>query len=91
MTGNEPVQEMTRILCIEAMLDPLSKTIQDTAPEFLEHMIDMNSVFEFEFLVQLLREYMLFHTIYQFLIFRAVKSKCLTNTSNMLALRNGER
>ena len=64
MTGNEPVQEMTRILCIEAMLDPLSKTIQDTAPEFLEHMIDMNSVFEFELFVQLLREYMLFHTIY---------------------------
>ena len=64
MTGNEPVQEMTRILCIEAMLDPLSKTIQDTAPEFLEHMIDMNSVFEFELFVQLPREYMLFHTIY---------------------------
>jgi hypothetical protein len=33
-----------------AMLDPRFKTIQDTVPEFTEHMIDRNSVFEFEFL-----------------------------------------
>ena len=31
------------------MLDPRFKTIQDTVPEF-KHMIDMNSVFEFELL-----------------------------------------
>jgi hypothetical protein len=31
-------------------LDPRFKTIQDTSPEFTDHMIHMNSVFEFELL-----------------------------------------
>ena len=41
-----------RILCIGAMLDPHLKTIKDTAPEFTENMLDMDSVFEFELLVR---------------------------------------
>ena len=40
-----------RILCIEATLDPRFKTIKDTVvPEFTESMLDMDSVFEFELL-----------------------------------------
>ncbi len=39
-----------RILCTGAMLDPRFKTIEETAPEFTTLMIDMNSVFEFELL-----------------------------------------
>jgi len=34
------------------MLDPRFKTIKDTAPEFTESMLDMDSVFEFELLVR---------------------------------------
>ena len=41
-----------RILCIGAMLDPEFKTIKDTAPEFTESMLDMDAVFEFELLAQ---------------------------------------
>ena len=32
------------------MLDPRFKTIKDTAPEFTESMLDMDTVFEFELL-----------------------------------------
>ena len=41
-----------RILCIGAMLDPRFKTIKETAPEFTESMVDMDSVFEFELMAQ---------------------------------------
>ena len=41
-----------RILCIGAMLDPHFKTIKDTAPEFTESMMDMDAVFEFELLAR---------------------------------------
>ena len=41
-----------RILCIGAMLDPRFKTIKDTAPEFTESMLDMDAVFEFELLAR---------------------------------------
>jgi hypothetical protein len=34
------------------MLDPRFKTIKDTAPDFAEIMLDMDSVFEFELLVR---------------------------------------
>ncbi len=39
-----------RILCIGTMLDPRFKTIKDTASEFTESMLDMDTVFEFELL-----------------------------------------
>jgi hypothetical protein len=39
-----------RILSIGAMMNPRFKTIQDTAPEFTEYMIDMSSVSVFELL-----------------------------------------
>ena len=39
-----------RILCIGAMLDLRFKTIKDTAPEFTESMLDIDTVFEFELL-----------------------------------------
>ena len=32
------------------MLDPRFKTIKDTAPEFTESMLDMDTVFQFELL-----------------------------------------
>ena len=41
-----------RILCIGAMLDPRFKTIKDTAPEFTESMLDMDAVFQFELLAR---------------------------------------
>ena len=41
-----------RILCIGAMLDPRFKTIKDTAPDFTESMLDMDAVFEFELLAR---------------------------------------
>ncbi len=41
-----------RILCIGAMLDPHFKTIKDTSPEFTEIILDMDTVFEFELLVR---------------------------------------
>jgi hypothetical protein len=41
-----------RILCIGAMLDTCFKTIKETAPEFTESMLDMDSVFEFELMVR---------------------------------------
>jgi hypothetical protein len=34
------------------MLDPRFKTIKETAPEFTESMLDMDSVFEFELMVR---------------------------------------
>jgi len=37
-----------RILCIGAILDPRFKAIKETAPEFPESMLDIDSVFEFE-------------------------------------------
>ncbi len=40
------------ILCIRSMLDPHFKTIKDTAPEFTENILDMDSVLEFELLVR---------------------------------------
>ena len=39
-----------RILSIGAMMNPRFKKIQDTAPDFTEHMIDTSSVSEFELL-----------------------------------------
>ena len=41
-----------RILCIGAMLDPRFKTIKDTTPEFTESMLDMDTVFQFELLAR---------------------------------------
>ena len=41
-----------RILCIGAMLDPRFKTIKETAPEFTDSMLDMDSVFEFELMAR---------------------------------------
>ena len=41
-----------RILCIGSMLDPHFKTIKDTAPEFTESMLDMDTVFQFELLTR---------------------------------------
>jgi len=41
-----------RILCIGAMLDPRFKTIKEAAPEFTESMLDMDSVFEFELMAR---------------------------------------
>ncbi len=41
-----------RILCIGSMLDPRFKTIKETAPEFTESMLDMDSVFEFELIAR---------------------------------------
>ncbi len=34
------------------MMDPRFKTIKDTAPEFTESMLDMDTVFEFELLAR---------------------------------------
>ena len=34
------------------MLDPRFKTIKETAPEFTESMLDMDSVFEFELMAR---------------------------------------